>query len=82
MTIREQVPKPLRLPVGFASLGVMILGAAIGYILIMLGITLYFDLNGLDEAITNIEALQVLATGIVATVVGWLGWKGFNYFSY
>lgn len=82
MTIREQVPKPLRLPVGFASLGVMVAGLAVGYILMMLGITLFFDLNGLGQQITTMEALTVAAMGLVATIAGYGGWKGFNYFSY
>jgi hypothetical protein len=82
MSIRERVPKPLRGPVGVASLGVMLLGVAVGYIVTMLGITLYFDLNGLDEQITSVEALQVTAVGVVALFVGWLGWRGFTYFSY
>lgn len=83
MTLREQVPKPLRLPVGFASLAVMIIGVAVGYILMMLGLTLYFNLNGLEEgAITQMESIQVMATGVGATVLGYLGWRGFNYFSY
>lgn len=82
MTLREQVPKPLRLPVGFASLGVMLVGLTVGYILTMLGITLYFDLNGLGEQITNTEALTVTGMGLAAAIAGYFGWRGFNYFSY
>lgn len=86
MTLRERVPKPLRSPVGLLSLGVMIVGVAIGYILVWVGITLYFDLNALDTTsagpVTNTESLIVLAVGLVAGVIGYFGWRGFMYFSY
>lgn len=82
MSVREQVPKAFRGPVGFASLGVMILGVAGGYVLALLGTTLYFGLNGLGEAVTQTEAMTVAFIGVLMLVVGYVGWKSFNYFSY
>jgi uncharacterized membrane protein len=83
MTLREQVPKPLRGPVGFASLGIMLLGVTVGYILTSVGITLYFDLHPIEQgAVSAGEGIAVTAIGLVTLVVGYLGWRGFNYFAY
>jgi hypothetical protein len=84
MSLREAVPKPLRGPVGFASLGVMILGIATGYIITILGITLYFQLHGppVEGNISTSESIQVTVVGLLCLVSGYLGWKGFLYFSY
>ncbi|WP_128478054.1 hypothetical protein [Halorussus pelagicus] len=83
MAIREQVPKPLRGPAGFASLAVMLLGVVIGYILITTGITLYFNLDPIEQgAVTSFEALAVTGVGVGTLAVGYLGWRGFNYFAY
>lgn len=83
MALREQVPKPLRGPAGFASLAVMLFGIVIGYILTTVGITLYFGLHPIEEgAITAVESLSVTAVGVVLTIVGYFGWRGFNYFAY
>lgn len=82
MSVRERVPKPLRTPIGLVSIAVMVFGVAVGYILTLLGITLYYDLNGLGDAITNVEAIQVTVVGLVTLVFGYLGWRGFLYFSY
>lgn len=82
MSVREQVPMSLRGPVGVTSLGLFVLGAAVGYILVLLGITLYFNLNGIGSAFTSTESLIVVAVGLTSLGVGYVGWKGFNYFSY
>ncbi|NEU56719.1 hypothetical protein [Halorussus sp. MSC15.2] len=83
MAIREQVPKPLRGPAGFASLAVMLLGIVVGYILTMVGITLYLGLDPIQQgAVSSVEAIGVTAVGIGAFVAGYLGWRGFNYFAY
>lgn len=63
------------------SLAVMILGLVTGYIFTMIGVTLYFDLNGI-EGISSGESLIVLATGIGCIVAGYFGWKGFIGFAY
>lgn len=82
MATRERVPQPLRGPVSLLSLGLGILGVSLGYILTILGITLYFDLNGLDEAITTTESVSVIVAGLAILVVGYFGWRGFMYFAY
>lgn len=82
MAIRERVPKRLRSPLGFTSFGIMLIGVAVGYIVTILGITLYFDMNGLGDQITNAEAIHVTLVGVVSLVIGYFGWKGFLYFSY
>lgn len=80
--LKEQVPKPLRTPVGIVSYVLGLIGAVVGYILVLLGITLYFDLHGLGEQISDPEALTVLAIGVGTLVVAYFGVKGFMYFSY
>lgn len=82
MSIRERIPPVLRGPVGLASLVVMLAGVTVGYVVTVLGVTLYFDLNGLDEGITDVEAVQVTLVGLGALTVGWLGWRGFTRFAY
>jgi hypothetical protein len=84
MPLREAVPKPLRGPLGFGSLGVMLAGMVLGYIIVLLGITLYFNMNGNPTAgeLTKIESLQVMLVGVVLLGLGYLGWKGFLTFSY
>lgn len=77
----NRVPDRLKGPLGAASLGVMILGLVVGYIFTMLGITLYLGLNGI-EGISDVEALTVIATGLVCIVAGYGGWKGFMGFAY
>lgn len=84
MTVRDVVPKGLRTPLGVTSLGIMIAGVTIGYIVTILGITLYFNLNGNPTAgeLDRIESLQVVLIGLVCLVLGYLGWRGFLTFSY
>lgn len=90
MSVRQRIPKPLRGPIGFLSLFVMIAGMAIGYVLSLLGVTLYFNMAGIDtnlppgqaEAVTPVESVIVIAIGIGLIVLGYFGWRGFNYFAY
>lgn len=82
MAARERVPPQLRGPVSLLSIGLGILGITLGYVLTILGITLYFDLNGLDEAITATESAVVIVAGLALLVVGYFGWRGFMYFAY
>lgn len=81
MTLREQVPKPLRGPVGFGSLGVMIVFIAIGYILTTLGLTMAAGLT-VPAGLSFIEAVTVTIVGVVCLIISFLGWKGFTYFAY
>ena len=59
-----------------------ILGILFGYIITVLGITLYFDLNGLGDAITTTESVAVMAIGLAALLIGYLGVRGFMRFAY
>ncbi|WP_224332258.1 hypothetical protein [Haloprofundus halobius] len=69
-------------PLGLASLGLTLVGAVVGYILTMLGITLYFGLNGLGNDITTVESFIVMGTGLVCLAAGYTGWRGFMTFAY
>ncbi|WP_132057557.1 hypothetical protein [Halorussus amylolyticus] len=82
MALKDTVPKPLRGPIGFGSLGVMILGLVVGYIFTMVGITLYFGMGDPAEALSAFESIVVGLVGVACIVVGYLGWKSFNYFAY
>ena len=83
MALKNSVPKSLRGPVGFLSIAVALLSTVVGYIFVMLGLSLYFNLTSLDPgAMSNTESLVVLATGFVALSLGYTGWRGFTYFSY
>lgn len=81
-TLKEQVPKPLRTPVGLLSYLIGIAGATVGWVLTTLGVTLLLDLQGLGDAITTVDSLIVITTGVVVAVVGYLGLRGYMYFSY
>ncbi len=81
MTLREQVPKPLRGPVGFGSLGVMVVFIAIGFVLTTLGLTMVAGLS-VPEGLSKVESVTVAVIGIVCLTISYLGWKGFNYFAY
>lgn len=68
------------LPISLVSLAVTVLGAVLGFIFVMLGITLYLDLNGLP--LTTTQSLTVVATGLVSLAVGYGGWKSFMTFAH
>lgn len=81
-TLREQVPRSAQGPISVFSLVLGIAGFTLGYIVSLLGITLYYDLNGFGEEITAMESLVVVVLGVVSLVLGYLGWRGFMYFAY
>lgn len=81
MSVSNRVPDAAKGPLGVASLGVMIVGLVVGYIFTVIGITLYFDLNGLG-GVSDVESLTVVATGLVCLVAGYTGWRGFMGFAY
>lgn len=82
MALKDNVPKPLRGPLGFGSLGVMVLGLVVGYIFTLTGITLYFGSGKPAETLTGGESLIIAVVGIGCLAIGYVGWKGFNYFAY
>jgi len=81
-TLKEQVPKPLRTPVGLLSYIVGIVGATVGWVLATLGVTLLLELQGLGDSITTMESVTVIVTGVVVAVIGYYGLRGYMYFSY
>jgi hypothetical protein len=70
-------------PIGMLSLAFGVLAAVIGYVLSILGVTLYFNLNALPpEAITNTESIIVFVIGLVMLAVAYAGWRGFMSLGY
>ena len=84
VTLKEQIPTPLRTPVSLGSYLLGLVGSAVGWILTILGLTLFFQLYGttLNEQISGGEALLVMACGLLAAGLGMMGLKGYMYFSY
>ncbi len=83
MALKTSVPKSLRGPIGLLSIVVALLGVVIGYIYFLFGLSLYFKLiPQMTDTMTSGESFVVIATGIVLFVVGYAGWRGFNYFAY
>lgn len=81
MTFRERVPKPLRGPLGFGSLGLLVAAVAVGYVLTVLGFIFTMGI-GAPEGLSKAEAGMVMIAGLASLAVSYLGWKGFNYFAY
>jgi hypothetical protein len=82
MTLKNRVPKRAALPLGFGSLAVMVIGLIIGYILVMVGITTFFGQTIPSEDLSRVEALTISGVGVASILLGYIGWKGFLYFSY
>jgi hypothetical protein len=80
MSTSQRLPGTIEGPLGVVSLIVGILGAVLGYIFVVLGVTMYFDLNSIT--ISNTQSLIIVATGVVAIVLGYAGWRGFMRFVY
>ncbi|MGA9400932.1 hypothetical protein [Haladaptatus sp.] len=83
MALKTSVPKPLRGPIGLLSIIIALLGIVIGYIYLLFGLSLYFNLiPQMADTMTGGESLVVIVTGVALFVVGYAGWRGFNYFAY
>lgn len=84
VTLKERVPKRLRMPVSLLSIAMGLVGLVIGYILTLSGLAAYYDLLGLQKGggLTGLESLSITAAGIVLLVIAYLGFKGFMYFAY
>lgn len=80
MAVSNRIPPELRGPIGVASLGIMIMGFVVGYILTVVGVTVRFNLNG--KNLPPNEAYIIIAIGLGCIVLGYLGWKGFLAFGY
>ncbi|PSP62167.1 hypothetical protein BRC77_10905 [Halobacteriales archaeon QH_8_64_26] len=80
MSTSQRLPGAIEGPLGVVSLIVGILGAVFGYVLVVLGVTMYFDLNSIT--ISNTQSLIIVASGFVAIVFAYAGWRGFMRFAY
>jgi len=82
--LKEQIPTALRSPVTLGSYLLGLAGATVGWILTILGFTLFFELYGtqLNQQISDGESLLVMACGLLAAGLGMMGLKGYMYFSY
>lgn len=78
-SVRQRVPESLVGPLGFLSLAVGIVGVVLGYIITMVGITTYWDLNGLG--ISTTESLTIIGIGLGLFLVAYLGYRGFMTFA-
>ena len=76
MSVEQRIPKSLVGPLGIVSLVVGLAGIVLGYIFTVIGITLFFGLNGL-QGVTRVDAVIVIASGIVCVGIAYLGYKGF-----
>jgi hypothetical protein len=82
MTLKSRVPKRAALSIGVGSLAVMVFSLIIGYILAMVGITTFFGHTLPSDDLSRIDALVITGIGVASMFLGYLGWKGFLYFSY
>lgn len=80
-TIKDRVPSALWDPLALVSVGLLVLGLTVGYVLIVLGISVLLGLV-LPAELSVVDGAIVVAVGLVSTTLGYLGWRGFAYFSY
>lgn len=78
-SVRQRVPQSLVGPLGFLSLFVGIIGIVLGYIITMVGLTTYWDLNGLG--ISSTESFTIIGIGLAFFFVAYLGYRGFMTFA-
>lgn len=69
-------------PISFLTLVVGALSFVLSYILVTLGVTLYFDLHGFGDQITAVDSLIIVAMGFGFAVVGYFGYKLFLRVAY
>lgn len=79
-TLKERLPASTLQPIGIGSLLVGVAGLTIGYVLLILGVTFVYDLA--PHELPLFDSLMVLVVGVVSSVVGYAGLKGFMHFSY
>lgn len=86
MAIRERPEESfVRRYQGPISFCLLLLGAAgivLAYILVTLGVTLFFDLHGYGEDITAIDSAIVVVTGLVFGAIGYGGYRAFLRYAY
>lgn len=64
-------------PISFLMLLAGAVSFILSYILITLGVTLFFDLHGFGDQITAIDSVIVVAMGLVFAGLGYLGYRLF-----
>lgn len=79
-TLKERLPASTLQPLGIGSLLLGVAGLTIGYILLLLGVTFVYGLA--PHEIPFADSLIVFAIGLLSSVLGYLGLKGFMHFSY
>lgn len=77
VSVAERIPERLRGPASVLSLGLGILGVTVGYVVVLWGLSLVFDMQGYGAQITTAGALAVVAGGVACLAVGYAGWRGF-----
>lgn len=80
MAANQRLPAAAKGPLGLASLVLGIVGAVVGYVFVVLGITMYFDLNSLT--ISNTQSIVIVVAGFVCLAVAYAGWRGFMRLAY
>lgn len=83
VTLKERVPKRLRVPISFLSLAIGIISIPIAWVLTLSGLAAHYNLLGIEKgAISTVEAATVVFVGLCFVGTTYLGYKGFMYFSY
>lgn len=80
MAANRRLPSAVKGPLGLGSLVLGIVGAVVGYVFVILGITMYFDLNSLT--ISNTQSMVIVVAGFVSLAVAYAGWRGFMRLAY
>lgn len=83
VTLKERVPKRLRVPVSFLSLALGIISIPLAWVLTLTGLAAHYNLLGIGKGgISTVEAAIVTFVGLAFVGTTYLGYKGFMYFSY
>ncbi|WP_313690932.1 hypothetical protein [Halorarum halobium] len=80
MSVEQRIPQRFIGPLGVLSLFVGLASIVMGFIFSVIGLTVFFGLNGLQGA-TSTDGVIVMVTGIALVGVSYLGYKGFMRFA-
>jgi hypothetical protein len=78
-SVRQRVPERLVGPLGMLSLLLGLVAVVLGYIITVVGLTTYWNLNGLG--LSQTESLTIIGTGLACLVVAYVGYRGFMTFA-
>ena len=73
---RHRIPESTRGPLGYLCLGVGVLSLVLGYVLVLFGLTLRFDLAAYHPPAGQSDL--VVAVGVVLVALAYAGWRGFR----